>query len=293
MPTCRKRACAGAAASASRATTRASRVNRRWTTAAIGTPGPAGSRAAKLVAIPPVSTNHAPGPARAGDPRPRGARAGAVAAAGRRRAGAPQRVAPTGAMSPGPRSAARRSRCSTRSNGRRRTVAAPSGCTFVAVGAGTLLWNCLVPSGNSGWTADLRTGATGALPALPYDVGNDSNSSSYVGVGRQWVRHRARRLPLVHHPLRAARRRHGARRADGHGPGRRPRRARALPTALRPGSAPGGARRNRPRARCSHPSSSRPMGSRRRSSRRTSPSRSSGSCCSAAGIGRGRCCGAR
>ena len=73
-------------------------------------------------------------------------------------------------------------------NGRRRPAAGPAGCPFVAVGAGTLLWNCPGQHGSSGRTLDLRGGATGTLPELPFDVGNDTNSSTYAGIGRHWVR---------------------------------------------------------------------------------------------------------
>jgi hypothetical protein len=70
---------------------------------------------------------------------------------------------------------------------RLRTVDTPPGCTFAAVSAGSLLWNCgsFEPSGR---VVDLRTGAVSALPVLrSLEDGEFGSQGRYVSIGRRWA----------------------------------------------------------------------------------------------------------
>ena len=130
--------------------------------------------------------------------------------------------------------------------GRRRSVDTPPGCTFAAVGAGSLLWNCGDSTQPSGRTLDLRSGAVRELPVLAPEPTASDASAAYVSLGRRWagaVRagyHYA--FPVYVRRTGGARAPRAARRERGG----RPRRAWPRTDALRSGPAPRGRRRERP-----------------------------------------------
>src|SRR6478672_1013062 len=65
---------------------------------------------------------------------------------------------------------------------RQRTVDTPPGCTFAAVGAGALLWNCGDSVHPSGRTLDLRSGVVRGLPVLAPEPGTSEDSAAYVSL---------------------------------------------------------------------------------------------------------------
>jgi hypothetical protein len=71
--------------------------------------------------------------------------------------------------------------------GRLRNVDTPPGCTFAAVGARSLLWNCGDSTQPSGRTLDLRSGAVGELPVLTPDPATSEAYAAYVSLGRRWA----------------------------------------------------------------------------------------------------------